>query len=146
MAVEIETILGPIIIATTYLPPRRNYVPVQDIKRLESIRKPVYLVGDLNPRHPFLGHRDRNIKGNYLHKSIQDGKLKYLGPDFPTLANGRGKPDIILGNRNAHMNILIKEGNLTTSDHIPIIMLLATKPIMIKTEPRPNYKKANWET
>lgn len=44
LATQIETTLGPIIIATTYLPPRRPYLPVTDFYRLLNNNIPTYLV------------------------------------------------------------------------------------------------------
>ena len=34
LAIQIETIKGTLILATTYEPPRRNYLPVKDLTRL----------------------------------------------------------------------------------------------------------------
>ena len=48
IAVEIQTNLGPIIIATTYLPPRRSYLPFTDMYRLLNNNVPTYIIGDFN--------------------------------------------------------------------------------------------------
>lgn len=145
IAIEVETEVGPIIIGTTYLPPRRNYPPRQDINGLMQRGRPVYLIGDLNLRHPIFGHGDANNKGRYIADQTNRGHIKHLGPDFPTLTSRNGKPDIILANRWANLNYVIEEGPLTTSDHIPIIVTLSTRPIRLNTMPRKNLKRANWE-
>ena len=58
-----------------------------------------------------------------------------------------GKPDIILGNRLLNIfNRHISQGPRVGSDHIPIQIVLDTKPILINTnEPSPDYKKADWD-
>ena len=55
---------------------------------------------------------------------------KFNGPDFGTLASKRGKPDIILSNNHNMYNLAIQQGDLTTSDHLPIIVKISTKPII----------------
>jgi len=75
-----------------------------------------------------------------------DGRLNHLGPDFPTLIrqNSATSPDIILSNRCGYLNTRIIPGNITTSDHLPIILELSTNPILIPTTPRFDHK-ANWD-
>ena len=54
-------------------------------------------------------------------------------------------PDLVLSNNKTHHNIDIKPGPLTTSDHIPIIVLITANTI---TEPTPNSintLKADWK-
>ena len=96
LGIELETSRGPIVIATTYLPPRRNYLPRNEIMRLMRRTLPVYLMGDLNARHHFLGHEDQNVKGTSLNNLINQGHISHLGPDFSTLTVRRGRPDIVL--------------------------------------------------
>ena len=55
------------------------------------------------------------------------------------------KPDIILKNRSAFLNFAIREGNLTTSDHIPIMFAPSTKAIVVGNGVRSMYKQTNWE-
>lgn len=64
MVVKIETTLGPIIIATCYLPPRTPYIPYGDITRLLGHNKPVYLMGDFSARHRILGNGNNNAVGH----------------------------------------------------------------------------------
>ena len=45
-----------------------------------------------------------------------------------------------------YLNYRIEEGEVTSSDHIPVIMTLSTNPICIRTEKRRDFRKANWET
>ena len=145
LSITIQTIKGPITIATTYLPFRRNSFPLQDINKIIQKPTPSYVIADFNARHSCFGHRDKNMMGLTLDMLLNTNKLKHLGPDFPTLVNKKGTPDIIVGNRVAHLNYSLKEGDITSSDHLPLIVTLATKPILIKIPPKPSYKKANWD-
>ena len=42
------------------------------------------------------------------------------------------------------MHYHTSEGELTTSDHLPIIIRLSTNPILIKTPNRLNFEKTDW--
>lgn len=144
MALKIDTNIGPVIIATTYLPPRREEIPLQHIMSLIRRPIPVYVAGDFNAHHNFLGYNYRNPRGRMLHQLILQGHLQYLGPNFKTLANGTGKPDLIFANRHANFNYHITQGSITSSDHLPIIWKIASTPIKLPQKPRPNLKLANW--
>jgi len=50
LAVQIETIRGPIIILTAYQPPRYPYLP-KDLLKFRRKPIPVYCLGDLNVIH-----------------------------------------------------------------------------------------------
>ena len=54
--VSIQTSLGTINIATTYLPPRRPYLPFTDVHSIASQHEPSYIIGDLNAHHPRLNY------------------------------------------------------------------------------------------
>ena len=84
LAVEIERNLGPIIIATTYLPPRRAFLPYPDILRLLSNNIPTYILGNFNGRHTVFGNKENNTVGKSLINLINQGKMLHLGPHFPT--------------------------------------------------------------
>jgi len=146
--VEINTPHGPIIIATIYLPPRRPYIPDQDIFQLLRHRKPTYILGDWNAQHPTFGYNQTNAVGRGLVSRILEGTLIHIGPHFPTFINNRSAttPDIALTNRHAHLNIHLTQGEITTSDHLPIIATLSTNPIMVPTYPRESYKHADWNS
>ena len=85
------------------------------------------MAADLNARHHFIGHTDNNQTGNVLNSLIQRGLVTYLGPDFNTrVANQRvSRPDITLKNQRAYMNYSIREGKITSSDYLPIIMKIS---------------------
>ena len=146
LAIEIETARGPVVVATTYIPPRRALFPMQEILDIVRTNKPVYLIGDLNARHRAIGSNSTNDIGRALNILINRNLITYLGPEFTTWVHpmGTGKPDVVLGNKKAHLNISITQGPLTSSDHLPIIVKLSTKPIMIESKPTYRYKKANW--
>ena len=147
IAVEINTPQGPIIIATIYLPPRRPFIPEPDIFQLLTHRKPIYIMGDWNANHTLLGYNHTNPVGRHLARFIQDGTLHHIGPHFPTRITTQSAttPDIVLTNNRATLNIHLKQGHISTSDHLPTIATISTNPIMIPTQPRDNYKQANWE-
>ena len=124
IGVQIEAIRGPIVIYTTYIPPRRNYLPIGDFKRAAQRTMPVYIIGDLNTQSPITGYNYFNNKGRILGGLMTDDTLKYVGPDFSTFVHRNGHPDAILANKWAFLNVAIHGGNVTTSDHIPVIVKL----------------------
>lgn len=79
---------------------------------------------------------------------INQGKMVHLVPHFPTFLhkNFTTIPDKIFSNKHHFLNYFSEPGEITTSDHIPIIFRLSTKPIKIET--LNNYKadKANRES
>ena len=147
LAVEIQTNLGPVIIATTYLPPRRPYLPYTDIFRLINNNIPVYILGDFNARHRHFGNNDNNNVGKSIVKLINKGKMMHLGPYFPTFLhrNSATIPDKIFSNKHHYLNCYSEPGEITTSDHIPIIFKLSTKPFIIETPTIYKINQANWE-
>ena len=142
-----ETNKGPVIVATCYDPPRRAYFPTEDISRLLRKTISVYFLGDWNVRHRFLGHRENNLAGNVINEWISRDLAIYMGPDFNTQVRvaGISRPDIILRNRNGFLNYAVQEGDLTTSNHIPIRFTIATAPIVIHGMKRRLYRRTNWE-
>ena len=107
----------------------------------------VYLSGDLNGRHRTFGYSTENETGKQIVNLLRRDVCKHLGPDFNTLINHaiKGRPDIVLGNRYANLYMRMYEGNLTTSDHVPVIMEVSTKPIMTQITPRWNLKRTDWD-
>ncbi len=147
LAIEIHTTQGPILIATTYLPPRRPYLPFPDMYRLLNNNIPTLILGDFNCSHTRLGSSTNNTVGKSIVNLIDQGNLIHLGPQFPTYIshNAATNPDKVFTNKHNYLNTLIEPGNITTSDHIPIILTLSTRPIYIKTKEFFQYNKANWE-
>ena len=146
LAIELDTNTGKILLATLYQPPTRNYLPIPDFFTLFRRQTPVYMLTDLNANHPNLGYTHTNTKGRQIHHLISNRTLQHIGPHFPTYIahNAATTPDIILTNNRAYHNMHIEQGPLTTSDHIPIVMTLATKPIQIPIPKRPDFKRADW--
>ena len=112
---------------------------------------PTYIIGDINARHPFIGHTTSNTVGRALNQHINTGLITHLGPFFNTMTNSLNRnyisrPDIILKNQRAHFNYAINTGPITPSDHIPIIFRIATKPIIKEILNSPNTKKTDWDT
>ena len=145
LALEVETTRGPVVLSTLYLPPCRNNFPYQDMLSIMRLHKPAYLVGDLNGRHTSLGYNGTSDSGRAILNLVRRYLVRHLEPDFSTWIHPdrTGTPDLVLGNRHIHHNITIQQGPLTTSDHIPIIMSIATKPILMEGRKVYNYKKAN---
>ena len=68
-----------------------------------------------------------------------------MGPEFNTRVgvDGISKLDIILKNRQGFFNYSIREGEITTSDHIPVMFKLSTTAITKESQPRRLYNKTN---
>lgn len=147
LAIIVTTNLGEICVATGYQPPRRPFIPPGNLLNFSRRNIPTYILGDFNGRHTILGHRNNNTVGNQIYDHIRDGNLVHLGPDFKTYVSRAqsGTPDLLLGNKNIFHNIHIRPGQLTTSDHIPIIMQISTSPIQTPAAPRLNFNKAKWD-
>ncbi|XP_064080324.1 uncharacterized protein LOC135197200 [Macrobrachium nipponense] len=146
LAVEVRTRRGPLVIGTTYLPPRRRLFPREDIKKILQRRQPSYLFGDLNASHGQMGFDRNNANGDQVHDLINRGIASHLGHDFPTFVGiNLGRPDILLANRQAHLNYALQQGALTSSNHLPVILTLATESIVIPTAPRNCPTNADWE-
>ena len=132
-------------IATTYLPPRRAYLPITDFHKIASQTYPTYIIGDLNAHHPNIDKKRSNIVGKALMKLIDNNKLKHIGPDFSTFLshNASTTPDIVLTNNKTYHNIQIQPGPITLSDHIPILIKITSQPIKIDTPPTYIINKTN---
>ena len=127
--ISIETDTGPINIATTYLPPRRAYLPFPDFHRFATKNNPAYLIGDLNATSINLGNKKNNQVGKNLNRFLTQGTLIHHGPNFPTFHShhAQSTPDIVLSNNKIIHNLTLTQGPITLSDHTPIIMTLTTK-------------------
>lgn len=140
-----QTSLGKISIATTYLPPRRPYLPFPDFHKLVNNSHPTYII-DVNAEHTLIGSRGNNTVGKGLELFIQQGKLLHLGPHFPTyLERGSATtPDLVLSNNKIHHNIHLRHGPVT-SDHIPVIVAITSKAITQPPTSKYNLKRAHWK-
>ena len=147
LAIKIQTQQGPLIIATIYLPPRRPFLPLPGLNNLLRHNIPIYIIGDFNARHRTFGYTTHNTVGNALVQLINRRRLTHLGPDFPTYirANLSSTPDIVLCNHLAHHNIHMRQGDISTSDHLPIVIRISTNPIQIPTPSRRKFNNADWE-
>ena len=87
------------------------------------------------------------IIGEGMARLIRMGKMNHLGPDYPTFLSrsGGSTPDMILGNNKTYHHMGITIGTITTSDHLPMEIIISSKPIRIPCQHRYNYKKAKWE-
>lgn len=147
LSVKLMTTLGPINVATSYIPPREGCLMFPDFYKLLNIPEPMYLLADLNGRHTSLGHTNTNTMGRNIMKLITTFGAQHIGPNFPTFI-GHGaltNPDIIITNGKTYHNTHATQGPLTSSDHLPIIFTVSTTPIVIPCPKHLNTNKANWE-
>lgn len=147
LCVRVKTTTGPINIATTYLPPRRPYLPYPDIHKLMYSNDPTYIIADFNAKHIFLGNRTSNEVGKGLNIFYQNNKLIHLGPNFPTFfnINSASTPDLVLCNNKTFHNHKIEQGPLSSSDHLPIILTITSKAITEAVPPRLLMTNTNWD-
>ena len=147
IAITIETRQGPITIGTDYIPPNSPYLHYIDYLTLLKRRDPVYIIGDLNARHPTLGHNNSNPVGRNVNSLLNDDRCRHIGPHFPTLMthNSTTSPDIALTNSQTFHNVRLQPGPMTSSDHIPIIATISCNPIAIPIKPRRQFRKADWD-
>ena len=145
LGVKLQTSKGPINIITHYSPPRRDYLPLGELNQKLQSNEPVYLLGDLNARHPMFGYNRSNMKGREIKRLIDRNIITHFGPEFPTFIGSNTKPDVVLGNRHAFYNIAILPGELTTSDHLPVVVKLSTKPIVKDVQSKFYFKNADWD-
>ena len=145
LGIRILTLRGPINILTHYSPPRQNYLPIGELNQKLNSNEAVYLMGDLNAHHPIFGYRYTDLKGQEINNLINRNIVPHLGPEFPTIMATKTKADVVLGNRHAFYNIAITEGEITTSDHLPIMVTLLTKAIIKDFVKRNKFKNADWD-
>ena len=66
VACKIHTNIGPVIIATAYIPPRRLIIVRSDLDILKTHNCSVYALGDFNGKHRKLGHIQTYDSGEQL--------------------------------------------------------------------------------
>ena len=106
---------------------------------------PVYFVGDINANIPALGYTGYNNNGRIGKRLIEQDKIKLMGPDFRNFIHRNGRPDIVFSNKVAFLNYAILKGKLTSSDHLPVILKLSTKPIVKLGQEKHKFSEANWD-
>ena len=153
LAVKLNTTDGPIIICTSYCPPRQTFIPTPSIYSVLRHNLPTLMISDFNAHHQafdntYSSQPNGDQKGRSLFNIMKLKKLSFLGPDFSTFVTKtrRGKPDLILANQLfAYFHFKILPGNDIGSDHIPAIIKISTKPIVDICEPKRNLDKLNIE-
>ena len=60
LGITIETHEGPIHIVTTYVPSRHQHIHYSYFYNILNIQEPVYILGELNARHPYFGYGNIN--------------------------------------------------------------------------------------
>ena len=101
------------------------------------------MLGDFHSKHPYKGDTYYNNRGIQLNNLINRGIIKYIGPEFGTYIgpNRLTKIDDVYGNRYSTLNIQLERGQLTSSDHYPVVFTVATVPIVQQT--RKTYAMKN---
>lgn len=56
LEIILETSLGKVSVSTTYLPPRRQYLPFLDLHKLAYNNYPTYILADMNCQSRVLNH------------------------------------------------------------------------------------------
>ena len=147
LAVKIFTNLGPLIISTSYIPPRFPSLPIVSMNKILNHRLPTLFIGDYNAYHPFLGYNLReNNRGRQLHALSNSRGLHHLGPHFHTFKMHRqsGNPDIaMVNNAFSIFHYKMSPGGSVGSDHIPIVFQIHIKPITELRETKSNFRKIN---
>lgn len=119
-AIEITYHHIKLTIATTYLPPRFDHVPEQDIERLANRDGPLIFMGDLNAKI----HNNTNEVGRAL-LSLQSYRIINIDePPFATYIRTTTSipTDIVFTNRKVTHAYTIEPGPYTVSDHRPVIL------------------------
>ena len=148
LAVKVHTTLGPIIVATAYARPN-SHIPMHDFNTLYRYNNyPIFFAGDLNAHHTQFQHGHIDNHGRELMAIFNTKRLHYIGPDFETFygPNGRGRPDLVFGNRAAlPYHTHCRPGPITGSDHIPVVITITTNPIQVPEKMHYDYARADWE-
>ena len=147
MACKIQTNIGPVIIATAYIPPRRPIIPRANFDELKTYNWPVFVLGDFNANHRQLGDRQTNDVGEQLAQLMEIDGWNHMGPDFKEFHNhqGSGTPDKVMGYQSNILNWRIQRGPKIGTDHTPIILTISTNSIIIRNKARYNYNLADWQ-
>ena len=146
LCVKVQTSLGPVLIATSYSPPRHSFINTVTLNKILDYNLPTLIIADFNAHHSYFNNGKRpDTKGKQLFTFCQNRNVSCLGPDFFTFRGpmGKGTPDIILASSSFKMfHYHIAEGSFIGSDHIPIIFTFSALPIR-KSTPKINNHKLN---
>lgn len=149
LAVKLQTEIGEVTLRTVYQPPRRNYLPFDDVTKLLNDSNPTYIMADMNAKHRIYGDNRNNAVGDSLAELTNRGKIINMGPDFPTYlgVNSMTILDRVYCNNKGIFNYTLEPGPLTVSDHIPVLLTLSTVPLQKELKrPRFQMNKADWMT
>ena len=75
------------------------------------------------------------------------GKINHEGPHFPTYYGARSAttPDKIFTNKKAYFNLHAAPGPDSSSDHIVVMVKIASGPIKVEIRERKSVKNTDWE-
>ena len=103
-------------------------------------------MGDLNAKYQ-LFEVANNPKGKHMETINRLGRINPRGPTFTTFIGGNytTKHDKVFTNQSFYYSLHLKQGPVTTSDHLPIIAIISSNPLQILIKTRFSYRTANWE-
>ena len=145
---KINSESGPLIVMTSYAPPRQNHLPNQDLEFMMRHELPAIFAGDLNCRHRHFGYNTGpNAKGRSMYSHIFNNRIQHLGPIFPTFYTrfAETRPDIVLANNNFYLNHNIQSGGIGPSDHITLDITISANAITTQIPPFLDTKNTDWD-
>lgn len=118
----------------------------RDIKRLTGQRETLIL-GDFNAKHSYWGCARSNVTGNVLYEEMCSGDFDIFFPASPTYHPGPPRLPSVLDIMLTTSNVLVE--SVTTaddlgSDHLPVMVEVATGVECNDDATYYNYSKANW--
>ena len=100
---EIQTHNGPILVLTSYAPPRQHSLPRGNQEFMMRHQTPAIFAGELNCRQGHFGyHNGYKNKRRQLYQHKFNNRVHHFEPIFPTFytRNTETKPDVVLTNNN----------------------------------------------
>ena len=156
LAVNVFTSEGIVTLATFYrvfdTKKEHSTIPYHSFNKLFQRKNPVFFLGDLNLNLSEQGYKTENNEAKRFKQLClsTNSNINLIGPTFNTYySHGgklKGRPDIILSNKAGNeMNQYIVQGPMCGSDHTCIMFSISSSPIVLQTEERYVYNKANWK-
>lgn len=150
--VEILTDEGPFTLSAVYLSPRyRTYWDEEKFSEFFlSLGSRFIAMGDYNAKSTHWGSRLNSPRGNKLLEAVHKNNLMCISTGEPTYwpSDLRKRPDLldfaIAKGFNPKCVSAVSKWDLS-SDHTPIIITLAKKPIPIDIPMRITNKSTNWK-
>jgi hypothetical protein len=150
VAVQIETSIGQLLIATVYIPPTEK-IQQQLFDNIYQLNNNCLILGDLNAALREKGSRKTNPKGIQLKQILEEGYLECIDNDLTTYSRNKyeEKIDWILASQPTILFIDEVETHTPLGckeDHKPITFNLSLTADLKPISPRLafNFNLANW--